>query len=75
VKLYVWNDPYGVKYGGSCLYVVANDEDEARLFARTARVAKYGMKTDETRPDAMQNLGKPDRVYNCPCAEIYEWSE
>ena len=75
VKLYVWNNPYDVNYGGSCLYVVAESEDQARALAPAALVAKYGNPWDKNRHLGAVKLGAPDRVHELPHAEVYEWSE
>lgn len=73
MKLYVWNNPFAVSYGGSCLYVLAPNLRAARKAALTARDAKYG---DVWRPETfkLDNLGEPDRVLSVPYAEVY-WHE
>ncbi len=74
MKLFVWNDVIGVSYGGSCLYVVAEDEEQARSIAATAKLSKYG---HDPRENAgfHKELGKPTRVIEAPCAEVYFWQE
>lgn len=74
MKLYVWNEPYGVDYGGSCLYAIAPDECSARALAEIAGVARYGYEPNGT-PRGLRDLGPPSRVHDLPYAEIYEWSE
>ncbi len=74
MKLYVWNNPYHVSYGGSFLYVVAKDLRSARVLADKARVIPYGDCLPRGVLGTMK-LGKPTRVLELPCAEIYEWSE
>lgn len=73
MKLFVWNNPYGVSYGGSCLYVVAETEDQARALAVTASISKFGDAPEGALGE--QKLGPPDRVVDVPYAEVYEWSE
>lgn len=74
MKLFVWNHPYRIPYGGSIAYAVAETEDEARERVRSARSQGFGefpregsMALDIDRP--------PDRILSGPCAEIYEWEE
>lgn len=77
MKLYVWNDPYDVKYGGSCLYAIAATEDEARKIAADAGRATYGSQPEAGMRAAQlpRDLGPPTRVHDLPYAEVYEWSE
>lgn len=75
VKLFVWVNPYEVRYGGSMLYAVAEDEQQARaLIAKETPRFSYG---DFAKPPLLFNdlLGPPDRVLDVPCAEVYEWQE
>lgn len=73
MKLFVWNDPYSVRYGGAILYAVAETEDEARKVAANAMVSEYGIGQEANRQPF--ELGEPTRVLDVPCAEIYQWSE
>jgi hypothetical protein len=80
MKLYVWNNPYDVRYGGSCLYAVADSEDAARDIAMSALRSHYGYDpgNDDHRLDQRirkEALGAPTRVRELPYAEVYEWSE
>ncbi len=74
MKLYVWNDPYAVSYGGSILYVVAASEAAAKKLAATANTMNYGS-YERAGNDLPRELGEPDRILSLPCAEIYHWSE
>jgi hypothetical protein len=76
MKLYVWKSPYGVSYGGSIAYAVAESEEDARALVIAAPVSEYGYDPERrgNNPD-MDILGPPDRVCDLPYAEIYEWSE
>lgn len=74
MKLFIWNNPYHVAWGGSLLYVVANDLKQAKeLAAKGAGVSNYGY--DPEIKLTIKNLGEPTRIVNLPCAEVYEWSE
>lgn len=73
VKLFVWNDPYSVAYGGSCLYVVAETEEQARELAKTATVMRFGFSDGGALGDV--KLGEPSRVLNVPCAEVFHHEE
>lgn len=72
-KLFIWNNPYQVNYGGSIIYAVAETEQEARSAAANAMVISYG-EYEQDRLDNMK-LGKPTRVLDAPYAECYHWSE
>ena len=76
MNLYVWNDPYHIEYGGSCAYVVAEDEDAARLLAKRARISRFGGASEDGGlfMAALFN-GPPSRILSIPCAEVYEWCE
>ncbi len=74
MKLYVWNNPYDVAFGGSCAYAVADSEDEARALVEAASAAQYGHEPKGSSEGA-KVPGPPDRVHELPYAEIYEWSE
>lgn len=75
MKLFVWNNPYRVSYGGSLLYAVAESEEAAReMIARPTPRYAYG-EYAETPLNFLPDLGPPTRVVDVPCAELYEWSE
>lgn len=78
MKLFIWNNPYRLQFGGSIIYAVAASEDEARAVALRAGISQFGDKPFPnefgTGPHRL-DLGKPDRVIDAPCAEIYEWCE
>jgi hypothetical protein len=77
MKLFVWNVPYPVDYGGSIIYAVAETVGQAREVAMKAPLSKYGYEPKSLNEGSNWpfKLGKPDRVLAVPCAEIYEWSE
>ena len=75
MKIYIWNNPHDLKYGGSFLFVAAENEDQAREYARSAPRVPYGMSTWEDQPLGDCVLGSPTRVINTPGGECYEWEE
>lgn len=75
MKLYVWNNPYRIAYGGSCLYVLAPNLTAARKAALKAVDAGYGDPYSDGRTMKLDKLGDPDRVENGPYAEVYHWAE
>ena len=46
MKLYIWNDPYSVSYGGACIYAVAETVEEARELASRAPISEFGFEPD-----------------------------
>jgi len=79
MKLFFWNDPYPVTFGGSMLIAVAETEEQALdEIQMRARHMAYGVDTPTLigyPADLVAKLGKPSRVVNLPCAEFHEWSE
>ena len=77
MNLYVWSDPYPVKYGSSLLIAVAPTLEDARAVACRARGWSYGGCENRTQDwyDIVRKLGPPLRVVPVPCAEFHEWSE
>lgn len=73
MKLFIWNEPYKVEYGGACLYVIAETLEQARELALNAQLAYFGLKPLGTV--GIPDLGEPDRVLDAPYAECYEWYE
>ncbi len=78
MKLFVWNEPYSVNYGGSCLYVIANNVEEARELAKSKCYdASFGgfdrknMKETCVPVDGVE----PTSVHDLPHAECYHWEE
>ncbi len=75
MKLYVWNNPVSIAWGGSIIYAIAGSLADAKAQAKSAIRAEYGtLWRDETRL-ALKDIGEPDRVIDAPYAEYYEWSE
>lgn len=73
MKLYIWDSPYNVSWGGSCLYVLAYDLEQAKELALTASVSNYGY--NPVQKMSIKNLGAPTRIVEGPYAEVFEWSE
>ena len=74
MKLFIWNEPYPVGYGGSFAFAVAETVEDAREQVRKAGVSRYGHEPD-SYCGADVSKRDPDRVLDGPCAEVYEWSE
>ena len=74
MNLYIWNNPYHVTYGGTCLYALASNLREARHIALNSVIAVHGS-THAKKKIFMDKLGKPSRIISKPYAEVYEWSE
>lgn len=72
MKLFIWNDPYHIKYGGSICYAVAETVEQARERAKEGTLRPFGL-GDGSAPNV--ELGDPTYVVDCPCAEWYEWAE
>lgn len=76
MKLYVWNNPYEVSYGGSCLYVIADSLRSARKLTKKALDTGFGMPyCDNSLNGCNVDKIKPSRVHKLPHAEMYSWSE
>ncbi len=78
MKLYVWNDPYPINYGGCCLYVIARSLKEARRLATDkCNDASYGGydRRSLKRTHVDVNNKPPTSVHNLPYAEMYRWEE
>lgn len=76
MKLYVWNEPHRIEYGSTCLYAIAESEDEARAIALTARVSDFGWPPKDNAGVSASDINRPpDRVHDLPYAEVYQWSE
>lgn len=79
MKLFVWNDPLEVPWGGSILYAVAETVEQAREIAMKAPLAEYGLDheplTEGSTWEGRFVLGEPIRIIEAPYAEIYQWNE
>lgn len=77
MKLYVWNSPFGVAYGGTVAYVVAANIAEAKDALRRARLSKYGYSVEDEPFDPFDGkaIPEPTRIIDGPAAEVYYWSE
>lgn len=76
MNLYVWRSPFKVSYGDSMLYAVGETVEEALENARKAGVSEYGHNPDSRDMSyVVDQLGDPDRIIPCPCAEFYRFQE
>jgi hypothetical protein len=73
MKLFVWNNPYEVRWGHSLVVAVAETVEDARQQAIAGKAYTYG----QFERDGVQGtpLGEPIRIVDLPCAEWHEWSE
>jgi hypothetical protein len=75
MKIYIWNEPYQVSWGGSFLFIAAESEEQARLLAAIAPKCGYGYRASNDKPLGNIELGPPSRVIDVPGGECYWWSE
>lgn len=76
MKLFVWKEPYGVSWGQSAFFAVAETVEQAREMAKSAPLYSYFSATpDKEEPPRDIQLGEPDRVVDLPCAEFHQWCE
>lgn len=76
MKMYVWADPWSIRYGSSVVIAVAESEDDARAQVAEGRTYAFARYDNDGCPHLDKlKLGKPDRVLDLPCAEAYWWSE
>lgn len=80
MKLFIWIDPYVVKYGQSRFMAVAEDVEQARKLAQTCPSFMFGnMECDNHRDDPSKRNSvldkEPTRIVDLPCAEWDYFSE
>ncbi|MCY1669494.1 hypothetical protein OVA07_00505 [Novosphingobium sp. SL115] len=75
MKLYIWNHPHNILYGGAIAYAVAESEDAARDEIRKAPVMLYGDQRQKLDVAGLHIDGPADRILDLPCAEIFQWEE
>ncbi len=73
MKLYVWANPYKVRYGSSMVFAIAESLEAAKQQARHGDGYSYGEFSNAAPTNT--ELGEPTRVVDLPCAEWHEWSE
>jgi len=75
MKMFFWNNPYKVTYGGSVLFAIAETEEAARKLA-AHKCVRYTFGDSEQGRDNMKviadKLGPPTRIVDLPCAEWHE---
>lgn len=74
MKLFVWYEPYDIKWGGSALYVMAEDLEQAKKLA-AEKVPVMPDSRGEYYFKSLKNMPEPDMIFDGPSAVIYEWSE
>lgn len=74
LKLYIWDEPYPIPYGNSCLFVLAHTLTEAKKKALKQTLLGVHPHQPHRRPSKVA-LGKPDRVIRKPAAVWIEWEE
>lgn len=70
MKLFIWEDPYLVKWGMSLVVAIAETVEQAREVAIAASDAPDNMKRGGTL-----TLGEPTQVIDVPGATWFEWKE
>lgn len=75
MKLFIWADPYSIRYGSTMLLAVAETEDAARKIAEGAPRYKYAQYRSAGETGGGIKLREPTRVVDLPCAEWHEWQE
>lgn len=73
-RLYVWTEPYQVSYGGSIVFAIARNLEEAKATAKIGTKWSFGQ-FDDGPMNWPHDLGEPTRVLGLPCAEWYHWEE
>lgn len=75
MKLFVWSEPYSVKWGSTMLIVVAETLDDAKQQAAIGKAYRYTEFEQEHIPMDAARLGEPTRIVDLPCAEWHLWEE
>lgn len=80
MKLFVWVDPYETEGLAAALFVVAENESQAREIAFDRQRAKsywdcFLYVRNNWLPPKCVKLGPPTRVIDLPCAEWHEVDE
>jgi hypothetical protein len=73
MKMYVWADPYEVRYGSSCCIAVAESLEQAKEVAKSGK--SYSSSVYELDSHLQVELGEPTRIIDLPCAEWNKWEE
>jgi hypothetical protein len=75
MKLFVWDSPYKVSYGGTCLYVIAKTVEDARMQAKQSHVSNFGDNPKNTEDLSSMIDRDPNRICKLPYAEMFFWQE
>lgn len=73
MKLYVWEEPYGVNYGTSLCFAMAGSEEDARRILKLKGIEVRRVHPHHycTIPDDMP----PTHVHELPAGEWHHWEE
>lgn len=76
LKLYIWNDPFTIPYGGSILCVVAYNLKSARTHGLNVICKDYGVRSSAYAEASQTIVTQAPRVIRkFPCAKFYHWEE
>lgn len=75
VKMFVWANPYHIRYGTSAFFAVAETVDEARELAQRSKAYAYVEFGGKQFDASSVVLGEPTRILDVPCGEWHDWSE
>lgn len=74
MKLFIWEDPYDVKYGGSICVVMAETLEQAKDIAASGQAwLQWDYKDTPIQRNAP--LGEPTKVLDGPSAAWAHWEE
>lgn len=71
MKLFVWEDPFHVRYGTSLYFAVAENTAQARQIAQMA--GRHGLSAQHGTVEAL--AAEPTRVLDLPAGEWHTWEE
>lgn len=75
VKMFVWNNPYGIDYGGTCIFALGETEEDARIAALAAEMMWFGRHAPNTAIPVRISLNRPADLILESGAVCYAWSE
>ncbi len=71
LKLFVWDNPYRIPFGGTVCFAVAESVEAAKAQLKVSAGYYAGMESQTPQ----EKLGDPDRVLDLPAGEWHSWSE
>jgi hypothetical protein len=80
MKMFIWDNPVLIKYGGSVIVAVAETIEEAREVATTQAQSSFvglgiGRYPDKKEDYSRFIQGEPSRVVDVPCVEVFYYQE